>query len=161
RKALAALGVPIFVAGQELQVEVSIGISICPRDARDAQTLVKFADTALYLAKDEGRNTFRFFSPELDARVRARLLLENDLRKAIPREQLVLYSQPQVDWMGAEITGVEALVRWDPRERGLVMPADFIPIAEETGLIVPLGEWVLRTACEQARAWREAGRSVR
>jgi EAL domain-containing protein (putative c-di-GMP-specific phosphodiesterase class I) len=118
---------------------------------------VKYADTALYLAKEQGRDTFRFFSPELDEKVHARLHLENDLRCAIEQNELLLHYQPQMNLSTGQLTGVEALIRWQHPIRGLVSPADFITIAEETGLIIPIGEWVLRTACTQVRTWQLAG----
>ena len=121
------------------------------------ESLIKYADTALYLAKDQGRNTFRFFSPDLDARVRARMHLENDLRLAVDRNEFVMHYQPQIELASGRITGVEALLRWLHPQRGLVPPNAFIPTAEDTGLILPIGEWALRTACQQARAWQEHG----
>jgi diguanylate cyclase (GGDEF)-like protein/PAS domain S-box-containing protein len=155
---LASLSAPFVVSGHTLRVTGSVGLAICPRDASDVESLIKYADTALYLAKEQGRNTFRFFSPELDARVRARMHLENDLRQAVDREEFVLHYQPQIELASGRIIGVEALLRWLHPQRGLVAPAAFIPAAEETGLILPIGEWALRTACLQAAAWQESGR---
>jgi diguanylate cyclase (GGDEF)-like protein/PAS domain S-box-containing protein len=155
---LAALSAPFVVSGQTLRVTGSVGLSTCPRDASAVEDLIKYADTALYLAKEQGRNTFRFFSPELDARVRARMHLENDLRLAVDRDEFVLHYQPQIDLTSGRIIGAEALLRWLHPQRGLVAPAAFIPTAEETGLINPIGEWALRAACLQARAWHESGR---
>jgi diguanylate cyclase (GGDEF)-like protein len=152
-----SLSVPFKVTGHQLHITASIGISLYPRDADKAETLVKYADTALYLAKEQGRDTFRFFSPELDAKVRARLHMENDLRFAIDRDELLLHYQPQMNLSTGQLTGAEALIRWQHPLHGLVSPADFITIAEETGLIIPIGEWVLRTACTQARTWQLAG----
>jgi diguanylate cyclase (GGDEF)-like protein/PAS domain S-box-containing protein len=154
---LASLSAPFVVSGQTLRVTGSVGLSICPRDAADVESLIKYADTALYLAKEQGRNTFRFFSPDLDAKVRARMHLENDLRLAVDRNEFLLHYQPQVELATGRIVGVEALLRWLHPQRGLVLPGSFIAVAEETGLILPIGEWALRTACAQARAWQEAG----
>jgi diguanylate cyclase (GGDEF)-like protein/PAS domain S-box-containing protein len=155
---LASLSAPFLVSGQTLRVTGSVGLAICPRDASDVESLIKYADTALYLAKEQGRNTFRFFSPDLDARVRARMHLENDLRLAVDRGEFILHYQPQIELATGRVIGAEALIRWLHPQRGLVAPAAFIPMAEETGLILPIGEWALRTACLQARAWRESGR---
>ena len=156
---LASLSAPFIVSGHTLHVTGSVGLSVCPRDATDVESLIKYADTALYLAKEQGRNTFRFFSPDLDARVRARMHLENDLRTAVDRNEFVLHYQPQIELASGRITGVEALLRWLHPQRGLVPPNAFIPTAEDTGLILPIGEWALRTACQQARAWQDQGHS--
>jgi len=156
-KILAALIAPFDVTDYSLHVTASVGISLYPRDASDANTLVKYADTALYLAKEQGRNTFKFFSPELDQKIHDRLHMENDLRQAINKNEFLLYYQPQFNLATGVVTGVEALLRWQHPVRGLIPPGDFIPLAEDIGLIIPLGEWVLRTAGTQARAWQEAG----
>jgi predicted signal transduction protein with EAL and GGDEF domain len=154
---LASMSAPFVISGHTLRVTGSVGLAVCPRDACDVESLIKYADTALYQAKEQGRNTFRFFSPDLDARVRARMHLENDLRLAVDRNEFVLHYQPQIELASGRMVGVEALLRWLHPQRGLVLPGTFIPTAEDTGLILPMGEWVLRTACRQARAWRELG----
>ena len=145
------------VAGHDLHVSCSIGASLYPRDGRDAVTLLKNADTAMYRAKEGGRNRGQFYQEDMNARLGERLSLENELRRALERGELLLHYQPQVDLRSGAIVGAEALIRWQHPERGLVPPDRFIAIAEETGLIVPIGEWVLDTACAQAGAWRKAG----
>jgi diguanylate cyclase (GGDEF)-like protein/PAS domain S-box-containing protein len=134
-------------------VSTSIGIAICPEDATDRQALLSHADTALYRAKNEGRGTYRFFEASMGAVVRDRRLLEHDLRNAIGRGELSLVYQPQKDIVNGEVVGFEALLRWKHPTRGQVSPAEFIPIAEDTGAILAIGEWVLRTACQQAAGW--------
>jgi diguanylate cyclase (GGDEF)-like protein/PAS domain S-box-containing protein len=159
KRLLEILRQPFSIDDQEIFVNASLGISIYPHDGIDAQTLLKNADTALQLAKEKGRNTLRFFAPEMNARAEERMLTECQLRKALANNEFVLHYQPQVDAETLKMVGVEALVRWRHPSRGLLLPAHFIDLAEETGLIVPLGEWVLRTACAQGRAWRESGLS--
>lgn len=147
--------------GQDLHIAGSIGISIFPEDGEDAESLVKNADTAMYHAKENGRNNFQFFKAEMNRRAVERQSLESYLRRALEREEFLLHYQPKVDLKTGAITGVEALVRWQQPDRGLVPPAQFVPIAEDCGLIVPIGRWVLRTACQQARAWQDAGLSFK
>lgn len=154
---LACLATPVEIDKQRLHMTASIGVSLYPRDADTAETLVRYADSALYLAKEEGRNTFRYFSPDLDSHIHERLHLENDLRGAIERGELFLQFQPQICLHTNTVTGIEALARWKHPELGLVPPDKFIPIAEDIGLIVPIGDWVMRTACENARKWHLAG----
>jgi diguanylate cyclase (GGDEF)-like protein/PAS domain S-box-containing protein len=144
-------GTPLFLTG-------SVGISIYPTDAGEMESLVKFAEIAMYRAKESGRNAFQFFRPEMNARNHELLLLENGLHQAMEQKQFVLFYQPVVDLKTGAVTGVEALLRWRHPELGMVSPGDFIPLAEETGLIVPIGRWVLETACIQAREWEKRGR---
>jgi diguanylate cyclase (GGDEF)-like protein len=152
-KIRVAVGEPFDLGGHQVTVGTSIGIAIAPDDGDDSEKILKSADLALYSAKNDGRGTFRFFEPELDQRMHARRNLEQDLRSALLNNEFELHYQPFVDVGSGEICGCEALLRWHHPERGLVMPADFIPLAEETGLIVPIGEWVLRTACAEAAKW--------
>jgi len=148
---------PFEVDGRELYASASVGISVFPDDGRDVDSLIQHADTAMYQAKDSGRNNFRFFTANMHAKALARLTLESDLRRAIERGQLVLHYQPVLSLASGEVVGAEALLRWNHPEHGLVMPAEFVSLAEETGLIVPIGAWVLDSACAQARAWDARG----
>jgi diguanylate cyclase (GGDEF)-like protein len=155
------IGQPYDIDGHTIVAGVSIGVSIAPGDGASAEALLKSADIALYLAKTEGRGTYRFFEPEMDARVQARNALELELRCALPEDDFVLDYQPHLDLQSGKVTGFEALIRWNHPVRGLVGPADFIPVAEETGLIVPIGKWVLGRACLEAADWpQDIGISV-
>ena len=157
RKVLSAAVSPVMVLGQECRVTASVGVSIYPVDAKDTQTLMKNADIAMYRAKDEGKNTYQFYSADIKARSLERLVLENNLRLALERDEFFLQYQAKRDLQTGEIAGVEALVRWQHPELGVVPPNQFIPLAEETGLIVLIGRWVLQTACAQSVAWQQQG----
>ncbi len=156
-KIIEALSQPFRLRNQEVFVTASIGITIFPDDATDAATLLRFADAAMYGAKEEGRNSYRFYTAEMNARAMERLDLENALRRALERKEFLLHYQPKFDLKTQRITGLEALLRWQRPDFGLVPPADFIPVLEDTGLIVPVGEWVIGEACRQIRAWEEEG----
>ncbi len=155
-KVRAALAVPLAIDGRELFVSASIGIAVYPGDTEDADELIKNADIALYRAKRHGGNAHVFYAPEMGTRSIARLNLESELHRALEREELVVHYQPKVDVRTLRIVGAEALVRWNSRS-GVIPPADFIPIAEETGLILDIGRWVMETACNQALQWQRSG----
>ncbi len=154
---LNAVGRPYILSGQEYHVTGSIGISTYPTDGKDPAALLKNADIAMYLAKDRGKNNFQFYSPQQNAHSFERLALESALRHALERAEFLLHFQPKVDIVGGHIVGVEALLRWNHPDLQMVMPSQFISLAEETGLIVPIGRWVLRTACAQSAAWQREG----
>ena len=153
RRLAEIISEPIEIDGQEINSGVSIGIALAPNDGSAADHLMKCADLALYRAKAEGRGTFRFFEPDMDARIQARRALEVDLRRALAAGEFALAYQPQINLASNDLVAMEALLRWNHPERGAVPPAEFIPLAEEMGLIVPLGEWVLREACKDAARW--------
>jgi diguanylate cyclase (GGDEF)-like protein/PAS domain S-box-containing protein len=158
QKIIAALAVPHDVADHQLHVTAAIGISIYPDDGEDAETLVKGADTAMYHAKAAGPNTYRFFERGMNARALERQVIEAALQRALGKGEFVLHYQPKVDLDTGAMTGAEALIRWAHPERGLMLPKDFVPIAEDCGLMVPIGQWVVREACRQARSWIQEGR---
>lgn len=157
QRVLEAMGQPFTLDEHELVVTTSIGISMYPADGQNFETLVRNADNAMYRAKEQGRNKYQFYTRAMNVVALERLTLENNLRKALKQDELVCYYQPIIDLYSGEIIGMEALARWQHPERGMIFPDKFISLAEETGLIVPLGEWVLRTACLQTKAWQDAG----
>jgi diguanylate cyclase (GGDEF)-like protein len=148
-----AIRAPYECLGHQVTTDASIGIALAPRDGTDVDQILKNADLAMYAAKSAGRHTYRFFEPAMDAQVRARRVLEMDLRQAISDGDLEVYYQPCLNLQDNRITACEALLRWQHHERGMISPAEFVPIAEETGLINPIGEWVLTTACMEAVKW--------
>src|SRR5262249_22235335 len=152
---IAAIGEPIDIDGHPASVGVSIGVAVSPCDGTVRDKLLRNADLALYRAKADGRGTFRFFEAAMDEQMQGRRMLEQDLRKALPAGEFELYFQPVVNLSNNEIGGFEALIRWNHRERGIIAPSAFIPLAEEIGFIVPLGEWVIRQACLTASHWPE------
>jgi diguanylate cyclase (GGDEF)-like protein len=157
QKIITAIAKPFMLLGQEFRVTASIGISIYPADGRDEQTLTKNADIAMYQAKEDGKNTFQFYSEKLNANTLERLTLESSLRHALERGEFQLHYQAKRDMGSGQITGMEALLRWQHPDLGMVAPMQFIPVAEATGLIVPIGKWVLHTACLQNVAWQNQG----
>ena len=157
QKMLTALAAPHRIDGSDLHISVSIGISVYPDDGQDAQTLIKCADTAMYYAKENGRNNFKFFELDMNTRAVQRQSIESGLRQALDRQEFVLHYQPKIDLLSGTIVGAEALIRWQHPQLGLLSPGEFVPIAEDSGLIRPIGRWVLREACRQARTWLQAG----
>jgi diguanylate cyclase (GGDEF)-like protein len=160
RKILRAVAAPHIIDNKSLDINVSIGGSTYPGGGQDAESLVSQADAAMYEAKQRGRNGYQFFRSDMRARHAKRLLLEGDLRYALGRKEFVLHYQPKVNLETGQITGMEALIRWQHPERGMLFPIDFVPIAEECGLIVPIGQWVLLEACRQSREWSNSGLGV-
>ncbi len=156
-RALTQLAEPLLLAGRPAQISASVGISRFPHDGQDAATLLKCADAAMYLAKARGKNNFQFFTPQLADRSAADLSLEGELRQALQNVELVLHYQPKFEVGSGVLVGMEALVRWQHPRRGLLLPGEFIALAEESGLVLPMGRWVLEAACRQLRAWRDAG----
>lgn len=157
QKILNSLAIPFEINGHEIFISASIGISISPHDGENPDTLLRNADIAMYRAKELGKNNFQYYSEAMTAHVFEHLSLENNLRHALERNEFILYYQPQVDARSGKIFGVEALLRWQHPELGMVMPNNFISLLEETGLIEPVGIWVLETACKQSRQWHQSG----
>jgi diguanylate cyclase (GGDEF)-like protein/PAS domain S-box-containing protein len=160
RRILQAVAEAHSIDQHDLHVTTSIGVSVYPSDGLDAETLIKNADTAMYQAKENGRQSYQFFKPSMNVRAVERQSIEESLRSALERQEFTLHYQPKIDLRTGAITGAEALIRWTHPTRGSVLPAQFIPVAEDCGLILPIGAWVLRKACEQARAWVDAGLPV-
>ena len=157
QKILVALALPHVIDGHDLHITVSIGISIYPDDGADVATLMKCADTAMYHAKEDGRDNYAFFRPDMNARAVQRQAIEASLRRALERQEFVLHYQPKINLQSGALVGVEALIRWQHPQQGLLPPSQFVSIAEDCGLILPIGRWVLHEACRQARAWQQAG----
>jgi diguanylate cyclase len=157
QKIVAALAAPHGIDRHELHITASIGVSLYPDDGQDAETLLKNADAAMYHAKARGPNSYQFFRSDMNTRAVERQRIEVDLRRALNRREFVMHYQPKLNLLTGEMTGAEALIRWMHPDRGLVPPMQFVPIAEDSGFIVPIGRWVLAEVCQQARTWIDAG----
>ncbi len=154
------LSKPFMLDGSEIFISSSIGIAIYPDDGTDVSTLLKNADAAMYHAKEHGKNNYQYYKQYMNAAAFDRLTLENDLRRAIEQDGLILYYQPQISTVNGAVIGLEALIRWQHPDKGIILPSDFIPLAEDTGLIIPISEWVLKTACRQIKAWQAEGHKI-
>jgi diguanylate cyclase (GGDEF)-like protein len=160
KRMLQAVAEAYSIGQHDLHVTASIGVSVYPDDGLDAESLIKNADTAMYQAKENGPQSYQFFKPAMNVRAVERQSIEESLRRALERQEFALHYQPKINLKTGEITGAEALLRWTHPIRGPVSPAQFIPVAEDCGLILPIGNWVLREACKQARAWVDSGLTV-
>jgi len=156
-RVLNSFSIPFVIEGQELNITPSIGFAVYPRDGEDSNKLMRHADAAMYRSKHDGKNTYCFYSPEMTVKAKMRMDVENELRHALARDEFSMFYQPIVDSQSGEIIKAEALLRWQSKELGMISPDYFIPIAEDTGLILPIGDWVVNTACEQVSQWRKAG----
>ncbi len=161
QKIIRAIGQPYMLGNEEMRVTPSIGISMCPQDSRDSDTLLKQADSAMYQAKESGRATYRFYTEELHQKALERLKIERLLRRAFEHNEFELHYQPQIDLQTGQVSGCEALIRWNHPGMGQVSPAQFIPVAEHSNLIIEIGDWVIREVCRQARIWQDQGRCIK
>jgi diguanylate cyclase (GGDEF)-like protein len=157
KKLLETASRPFQLQGRDFEVTASVGVSLYPGDGKDAQTLLKNADIAMYLVKEQGKNSFRFYAPQMNVHLVERLSMESSLKRALERGELLLLYQPRVNVRDGQVTGVEALLRWQHPSQGMINPAEFVPLAEDAGLMSAMWEWVIHTACRQMRAWRDQG----